>query len=191
MFNQKVNEKIDAAGDVIEDLGDNELTYTCPRCGHTWTYSDGDRILEEALDDVGLGYNSADSCSDGGTTAKDYLIRYLKSNGYRYEINENSGHVSFKFEGIKYVFINNSGQLLMQICILFYDVNRSNRKAVLMACNEINSEKAMVKLTADEDTVWANWEDIVPEQGYDLGRIDMALNMLKDAFQRFYDIIGE
>lgn len=129
--------------------------------------------------------------ANAGTTAKEYMIEFLQSEGYRYEENPDTGHISFKFEGVEYVFVNNSGQQLMQICILFYDVDRNNRYAVLKACNAINEEKAMVKFTIDEDTVWANWEDIVPEGGYDHGRIYMALNMLKDAFQRFYDIIGE
>lgn len=124
-------------------------------------------------------------------TAKDYLKEFLSNEGYRYEENPDSGHISFKFEGIKYVFLNNSGKQLLQIAILFYDVNEDNRFAVLEACNKVNSDKAMVKLTADEDTVWANWEDIVPEDGYPLARIDMALNMLKTAFNLFYETIGD
>mgnify|MGYP002852430628 CR=1 FL=1 len=124
-------------------------------------------------------------------TAKDYLIQFLESEGYRYEENPNSGHVSFKFQGTKYVFLNNSGKQLMQISILFYDVNEDNRFTVLETCNKINNDKAMVKLTADDDTVWANWEDIVPEDGYPLQRIDMALNMLNQAYRLFYEAIGE
>ncbi len=124
-------------------------------------------------------------------TAKEYLIEYLSGEGYRYEENPNSGNIVFKFEGVKYVFINNSGSQLLQLVILFYDVTEDNRYAVLEICNKINSEKAMVKLTCDDDTVWCNWEDIVPEQGYNLSRIEMALNMLKNAYQAFYEAIGE
>ena len=37
MFNQKVNEKIDKAGDFIEDEFANlEYEFTCPKCGHEW-----------------------------------------------------------------------------------------------------------------------------------------------------------
>ena len=119
------------------------------------------------------------------------MIEYLSGEGYRYEENPNSGNIVFKFEGVKYVFINNSGSQLLQLVILFYDVTEDNRYAVLEICNKINSEKAMVKLTCDDDTVWCNWEDIVPEQGYNLSRIEMALNMLKNAYQAFYEAIGE
>ena len=124
-------------------------------------------------------------------TAKEYMIEFLENEGYRYDVNENSGSVAFKVEGVRYVFINNSGEQLMQICILFYDVDEDNRFAVLEACNKINSDKAMVKFTADEDTVWANWEDIVPEEDYDIKRIDMALKMLRGAVQSFFEAMGE
>lgn len=124
-------------------------------------------------------------------TAKEYVIEYLSGEGFRYDENPDSGNIIFKFEGVKYVFIKNSGSQLLQLVILFYDVTEDNRYAVLEICNKINSEKAMVKLTCDNDTVWCNWEDIVPEQGYNLGRIEMALNMLKNAYQTFYEAIGE
>ncbi|MBQ9465482.1 MAG: YbjN domain-containing protein [Muribaculaceae bacterium] len=123
-------------------------------------------------------------------TAKEYLIEYLSSEGYRYEENPNSGSIAFKFEGVRYVFINNSGSQLLQLVIFFYDVNEDNRMAVLEACNRVNSEKAMVKFTCDEDSIWANWEDIVPEEGYDLSRIEMALNMLRGAVGNVFDILN-
>ena len=38
MFNQKVNESIDKAGDYIEDeFADLEYEFTCPKCGRRWT----------------------------------------------------------------------------------------------------------------------------------------------------------
>ena len=41
MFNQKVNENIDKAGDFIEDeFADNEYEFTCPKCGHEWIGAD-------------------------------------------------------------------------------------------------------------------------------------------------------
>lgn len=41
MFNQKVNENIDKAGDAIEDNFMNmDYEFTCPKCGYTWTNND-------------------------------------------------------------------------------------------------------------------------------------------------------
>lgn len=45
MFNQKVNENIDKAGDAIEDnFMDMEYKFVCPKCGHEWS------SLDESID---------------------------------------------------------------------------------------------------------------------------------------------
>ena len=117
-------------------------------------------------------------------TAKEIMIKFLEDGGYRYEeIDEN---ICFKYQMVNYIFMHNAGEELLQIVLVFYDVTDDNRQAVLECANKINQEKAMVKLTVDDDSVWINCEDFVDEN-YNTKKITVMLDLMENALQSFYD----
>jgi hypothetical protein len=116
--------------------------------------------------------------------AKEVMIKFLEDGGFRYkEIREN---ICFKYQMVNYVFMHNSGEELLQIVLIFYDVTDENRQAVLECANKLNQEKAMAKFTVDDDSVWINCEDLVIGENYDPNKITIMLGLMEDAMQGFY-----
>lgn len=116
----------------------------------------------------------------------DYLKKFLTDEGYKYT--DNGGHISFKYQGTQFVAFNNSDSPYLQITILFYDVNDENRYRVLRTCNKINTDKFCVKMTADDDSVWCNYE-FKPTDDTTAADFDSILNIMQQTYATFYDEI--
>lgn len=114
----------------------------------------------------------------------DYIKNYLSNEGFRYE--ENEGHISFKYEGVKYVALKNSDSPYLQIVILFFDVNSENRVKCLEVCNEINANKFVIKFTIDDDTVWCNYE-LRPTASTTDDEFSTILSLMSQAVDLFYE----
>lgn len=114
------------------------------------------------------------------------MKKYLTDEGYKYT--DNDGHITFKYQGTQYVAFKNSDSPYLQITILFYDVNDENRYQVLRACNAINSEKFAIKFTADDDTVWCNYE-FMPDDNTPASRFESILDQMQACYSAFYDKI--
>lgn len=113
----------------------------------------------------------------------DYLKRFLNDEGYRYT--DNGGHISFKFEGTRYIAFSNNDNPCLQLVLLFYDVTADNRAQVLEACNKINRDKFVVKLTADDDSVWVNYE-FYPDENNTAEQYERILNQMESVHAEFY-----
>jgi len=121
-------------------------------------------------------------------SAKEIMIKFLNDGNYRYkEVKEN---ICFKYQLVNYVLMHNAAEELLQLVLIFYDVTDENRREVLECANKINQEKAMVKLTVDEDSVWINCEDIVDEN-YSTDKIAIMLGLMENALQEFYEGMHE
>ena len=119
-------------------------------------------------------------------TSKEIIIKFLNEGGFRYqEVDEN---ICFKFQLVNYIFMHNACDELLQLVMIFYDVTDENRQKVLECANTVNQEKALAKLTVDEDSVWVNCEDFV-DDNYPETKIPLMLGLMETARQRFYELM--
>jgi len=118
----------------------------------------------------------------------DYLKKFLNDEGYKYTDTEN--HIGFKYQGTKFAAFRNSDSPFLQVCIIFYDVNDENRYRVLRACNRMNTDKFAIKFTADNDSVWCNYE-FKPNDNTTAEEFNDILTYMQKCFTEFYNVIDE
>lgn len=85
----------------------------------------------------------------------DYLKNYLRNEGFRFE--EQDTFISFKFQGVNYIAFKNDSPFL-QLMIMCNTKDKS-RNQCLEVCNELNSNRFVVKCTVVEsNNVWCSYE---------------------------------
>lgn len=83
-----------------------------------------------------------------------FLKSFLRDEGFRIE--EEDNHFSFKFQGSTYIAFKNDSPYLQIVMIC--NTKNYSRARLLEVCNEMNSDKFVVKFTVVNDNVWCSYE---------------------------------
>lgn len=117
------------------------------------------------------------------------LLDFLQDEGFRPQVDENDGEITFKCEGLTYSFMpdDNDDQYFRLMLPAIYDVNEDNKYEVLEAMDKTNFNLKVIKLyIVHERSVWAAFEilaDTTPELKDIVPR---AIGLLRHGRTEFY-----
>lgn len=125
---------------------------------------------------------------------KDLFWSYLEREGYRPQLDESDGEVTFKREGLTYSFYpdENDETFFALRLPAIYDVTEENKAAVLEAIDKVNKDLKVVKLyTLADKTVFVAFE-IFMDQSPEIDSIaNRAIPLLAHARIAFYRELGD
>lgn len=85
----------------------------------------------------------------------EYLKKFLREEGYKIR-EEEDGHFTFKYQGTIFVVFKSNSPYLQVVVMCKADAY--SRLSILNVCNQINSEKYVVKCIAMDDSAWISYE---------------------------------
>lgn len=120
---------------------------------------------------------------------KDQFWSFLEKEGYRPQLDESDGEVTFKCEGLTYSYYpdEQDDQFFALRLPAIYDVNEENKPIVLEAIDKVNKDLKVVKLyTIADKTVFVAFE-IFMDATPDIASIaPRAIHLLAHARTAFY-----
>lgn len=115
-------------------------------------------------------------------TGCDCLKNFLQEEGFRYT--EEERYISFKYEGTTY-FAFKADSIFLQI-VLVCNTEKYDKYKILETCNELNSDKYVVKFVLREDnTVWCNYE-FIPSEYTPAANFEMALSLMNQTSDELF-----
>ena len=114
-------------------------------------------------------------------------IDYLAAEGYRPEIDKD-GDVVFKKEGYTYIIIVDKGdEAFFRLCFPnFWRLStEAEKQKAYVACNSVNRESKVAKVTVVSDNVWINIELYVPTRDAFKPLFDRSLRSITNAVKNF------
>ncbi len=109
-----------------------------------------------ALAVVTMLMSSAPVAASDSKTAEQIINRFMSQEGFQGDYSEKS--IVFKYQGKKIVFNRSNPKGLLQLSLLFGDVDDSNREKILELCNTFNNRKGALKFSVLNDSVYINYE---------------------------------
>lgn len=123
------------------------------------------------------------------------LLDFLQDEGFRPQVDENDGEITFKCEGLTYSFMpdDNDDQYFRLMMPGIYDINDDNEYEVLKALNETNASMKVVKLYTmgedDDRDVWVAFEILADSTPELKDFVPRAISLLRAGRRDFYQRI--
>lgn len=120
-------------------------------------------------------------------TLKERVLEFLKQQGFCPNVDPD-GEVIFKYQMRTFVnyYAEDDEEFFQLVMPAIFEVTDDNRDVVLEAANKVNVTMKVVKCVILGDSVWVLYEDFVSQDTDMSDVIPLALNILQNAQQRFY-----
>ena len=114
-------------------------------------------------------------------------MEFLKQQGFCPNVDPD-GEVIFKYQMRTFVnyYAEDDEEFFQLVMPAIFEVTDDNRDVVLEAANKVNVTMKVVKCVILGDSVWVLYEDFVSQDTDMSDVIPLALNILQNAQQRFY-----
>lgn len=102
-------------------------------------------------------------------------------------MNEEDTYFSFKYQGNNYLAFKNEGPYLQIVMIC--NTKSFAKSRLLEVCNEMNSNKFILKFVLNGDNVWCSYE-FKPAEGTSSDDFDTILMLLDKASDEMFEKLG-